>query len=72
MCEMAVRIEDGIKSLDADNCEALRKFLTFLAADIDSHPDRIRVMSATQRARLRSLTRGIEVDLNQPLLDDCE
>ncbi|MCC6805827.1 MAG: type II toxin-antitoxin system PrlF family antitoxin [Deltaproteobacteria bacterium] len=50
----------------------LGKFLAFLANDMAAHPDRIQSVGAEFAERLRSLTRGVEVDLDAPLSEDDE
>lgn len=50
----------------------LRSFLDFLARDIASHPERLQAIDAGLVRRLRSLTGGIEVDLDAPLSADDE
>lgn len=45
------------------------KFLTFLAADIESNPQRLLAMNPTLQGRLRQLVGGIDVDLDQLLQD---
>lgn len=50
----------------------LGQFLSFLAHDIASHPDRLQAMDACLVQRLRSLTGGIDVDLNGSLSADDE
>lgn len=50
----------------------LAQFLSFLASDIASHPERLQAFEASLVQRLQSLTGGIEVDLDAPLLADDE
>jgi antitoxin PrlF len=50
----------------------LGQFLGFLAQDIGRHPERLKALDATLVDRLRSLVRGIEVDLDAPLTEDEE
>jgi antitoxin PrlF len=50
----------------------LRQFLGFLARDLADHPERIRSLNADLAARVRSLVRGVEVDLDSPLPADDE
>lgn len=60
----------------AENFESddpvLGKFLTFLAKDIVSHPERLQNVDVAFVKRLKSLTRGIEVDLDAALSADDE
>lgn len=50
----------------------LGQFLGFLARDIASHPERLQAIDASFVQRLRSLSGGIEVDLDGPLSADDE
>jgi antitoxin PrlF len=57
----------------AENEDATRgQFLDFLARDIANHPERLQAIDANVVQRLRSLTRGVEVDLATPLSADGE
>jgi antitoxin PrlF len=50
----------------------LGQFLGFLARDIGSHPERLQALDVGFVQRLKSLTSGIEVDLDAPLSADDE
>lgn len=50
----------------------LGQFLSFLARDIASHPERLQAVDASLVARIHSLVGGIEVDLDAPLSADDE
>jgi antitoxin PrlF len=50
----------------------LGQFLGFLARDIANHPERLQAIDAGFVQRLRSLTDGVEVDLDAPLSADDE
>ena len=50
----------------------LGAFLGFLARDIATHPERLQTIDASFVQRLRSLTGGIEADLDAPLSTDDE
>jgi antitoxin PrlF len=50
----------------------LGQFLSFLARDIASHPEKIRAVDAGLAQRIQSLVGGIEVDLNAALSEDDE
>lgn len=50
----------------------LGQFLSFLARDIASHPERLQAVDASFVQRLQSLTDGIEVDLEAPVSADHE
>jgi antitoxin PrlF len=60
----------------ADNAEGddpvLGQFLGFLARDVASHPERLQLVDASFVRRIQSLTRGVEIDLESPLLADDE
>ncbi len=50
----------------------LGQFLTFLAGDIASHPERLQAIDARLVQRLQSLVGGAEVDLDTALTADNE
>ena len=50
----------------------LGQFLSFLAADIAQHPERLQAIDGKLARRLRSLTGSIEVGLDEPLSADDE
>ena len=50
----------------------LGQFLSFLARDIATHPERLQAIDVSFVQRLQSLTGGIEVDLDAPLSSDDE
>jgi antitoxin PrlF len=50
----------------------LGQFLSFLARDIASHPERLQAIDAGFAQRLQLLTAGIEVDLDAALSADDE
>ena len=50
----------------------LGRFLGFLSRDIDNHPERLQSIDAGFVQRLRSLTDGIEVNLDAALSADDE
>ena len=55
-----------------DNDPVLGQFLSFLARDIASHPERLQAVDAGFVQRLKSLAGGIEVDLDATLSADDE
>ena len=62
-----------LRRVDAtDDDPVLGKFLDFLARDIVSHPERLQAVDASLVLRLQSLTGGVEVDLDAPLLANDE
>lgn len=50
----------------------LGQFLGFLARDITNHPEHLQVIGLQFVQRIQSLTCGIEVDLDAPLLTNDE
>jgi antitoxin PrlF len=50
----------------------LGQFLTFLASDIASHPDRLSAIDTNLVQHIQSLVAGVEVDLDAPLSADDE
>lgn len=60
---------DGSVSLQRaeDEDPVLAAFLDFLAKDIAKHPRRVRVIDADLAKRMRSLTKGVKVDLESAL-----
>ena len=50
----------------------LGQFLSFLARDIASHPERLQAVDVGLVQRLQSLIGGVEVDLDAPLSADDE
>lgn len=50
----------------------LGQFLSFMARDIASHPERLQAIDSGFVQRLQSLTDGVEVDLDAPLSADDE
>ena len=52
--------------IEADD-PALGKFLEFLERDIADRPERVRAVGTKLAARIRSLVRGVDVDLDAPL-----
>ena len=49
---------------------ALGKFLDFLERDIAAHPEHVRAVGTKLAARIRSLVRGVHVDLDAQLPAD--
>lgn len=50
----------------------LRQFLTFLAGDIASHPERIQAIDASLAQRIQSLVGDVEIDLDAALSAEDE
>jgi antitoxin PrlF len=55
-----------------DDDPVLGQFLSFLARDIASHPERLRAIDAGLAQRVQSLVGGIEVDLDAALSENDE
>jgi antitoxin PrlF len=55
-----------------DDDPVLGQFLSFLASDIASHPERLRAVDTGLAQRIQSLVGGIEVDLDAALSEDDE
>ncbi len=51
---------------------ALAAFLSFLASDLKTHPERVRTLETMMVDRIHALTGVMEIDLNERLGDDCE
>ena len=56
-----------LQRADADDDPALGAFLDFLAKDITEHPQRVQEINVGLAKRMRSLTKGVKVDLDIPL-----
>ena len=50
----------------------LGRFLAFVEQDMERHPERLRVLDIELAERMRSLTDGVEVDLDAPLSPEDE
>jgi antitoxin PrlF len=59
------------EALDDDD-PVLGQFLSFLARDITSHPERLKAIDAQFVQHLQSLTSDVDVDLDTPLSVDDE
>ena len=57
--------------LEADD-PVLGRFLDFLSRDMARHPKRLQAMDARFVKRLKSLTRGVEINLDAPLSTEDE
>ena len=51
---------------------ALGSFLTFLAKDIQSHPEHVKAATPELAERIQGLVGAVEVDLDSPLDDEDE
>jgi antitoxin PrlF len=50
----------------------LSVFLSFIARDMQAHPERLEPLSASMRVSVDALVEGVEIDLDAPLLDEDE
>ncbi len=55
-----------------DNDPVLDKFLSFLANDMQQHPEKIQPLTASMRNSVESLIDSIDIDLNAPLSEEDE
>jgi antitoxin PrlF len=62
----------GRKSEVEDRDPVMDQFLTFLARDMRTHPERVRAIDAELLERIRPLIADVNVDLNAPLAPDDE
>ncbi|EHR41319.1 putative regulator PrlF [Alishewanella jeotgali KCTC 22429] len=56
----------------ADTDPVLDQFLSFLAVDMQKHPEKLQPLSASMRQSVASLVTGVEVDLDAALSDEDE
>ena len=50
----------------------LGEFLSFLARDMQAYPERLEPLSASMSESVDVLVKGVEIDLDAPLLDEGE
>ena len=50
----------------------LGEFLSFIARDMQAHPERLEPLSASMRESVDALVQDVEFDLDAPLLDEDE
>lgn len=50
----------------------LAEFLSFIASDMQTHPEKLEQISASMRESVAALVEGVEIDLDAPLLDEDE
>lgn len=48
----------------------LGEFLSFLAQDMQTHPERLQPLTANMRNSVETLVEGVEIDLDAPLTDE--
>ena len=69
--EVVLTRSTSVEGLESDD-PVLGQFLSFLARDMASHPERLQAVDAGLVERLQSLVGGIEVDLDAALsMDDA-
>ncbi|TYL48332.1 type II toxin-antitoxin system PrlF family antitoxin [Marinomonas sp. IMCC 4694] len=59
-----------VKTIDDD--PVMNKFLSFLADDMQQHPENLQHLTASMRNTVQSLIVGVEIDLDAPLSDEDE
>lgn len=50
----------------------LGEFLSFIARDMQAHPERLEPLSASMRESVDALVQGVEINLDAPLSDEDE
>lgn len=50
----------------------LESFLSFIANDIQQHPDKLQPLTASMRRSAESLVESVEIDFGAPLFDEDE
>ena len=50
----------------------LGEFLSFIARDMQNHPEKLEPLSASMRESVDALVQGVEIELDVPLLDEDE
>ncbi|WP_218309703.1 type II toxin-antitoxin system PrlF family antitoxin [Alteromonas antoniana] len=50
----------------------LGEFLSFIASDMQAHPERLQPLTASMRESVEALVEGVEIDLDAPLMDEDE
>lgn len=57
---------------EQENDPVLGEFLSFMARDMQAHPEKLAPLSANLRESVDALIEGVEIDLDAPLLDEDE
>jgi antitoxin PrlF len=73
--KIAFRVgEAGVSLRRADDAgdPALASFLSFLARDIERHPENLKAFPAALKKRLEGLVQGVAVDLHAPIEGDVD
>ncbi|KTD03578.1 type II toxin-antitoxin system PrlF family antitoxin [Legionella feeleii] len=55
-----------------ENDPVIEEFLSFLAKDIQKHPQNVMPLNSKLHQRIQSLVSGVEIDLDESLLDEDE
>ena len=55
-----------------DSDPVLEGFLSFLEQDMEKNPQRLQAVSSDLVTRVQALVSGVEIDLDEPLLDEEE
>lgn len=58
------------KETEETDDPVIDRFLTFLAADMEKHPEHVQVFPEALRNRMAELTKGIDSDLDDPIIGD--
>jgi antitoxin PrlF len=61
-----------ISSTPTEEYPILESFLSFLANDMQQHPDKLQQLTASMYRSAESLVENIEIDLGAQLLDNDE
>lgn len=61
-----------ISRAEEESDPVLGEFLSFIANDMQAHPERLQPLTATMRESVDALIEGVEIDLDAPLLDEDE
>lgn len=56
----------------ANDDPVVGEFLSFIAKDIQKHPENVMAINKELYNKIQELVSGIEIDLNKPLLDEDE
>lgn len=56
----------------ANDDPAIEEFLSFIAKDIQKHPENVMAINKELYNKIKTLVSGIEIDLNKHLLDEDE
>ena len=74
--QIAFRVDEGGVTIrradDLHDDPALGAFLSFLAKDIEAHPERLQTMSPAMVKRMDDLTKGMAFDPDEPIEGDVD